>query len=93
MEQAIVYIGIDVAKAYLDVSWAGEVRRFSNERSGHAALVRWLKTSQRPVQLICEASGGYEQALLESLAEGGPCSYVGASRTGASVRACSWYPG
>src|SRR5881409_995873 len=69
MEQAIVYIGIDVAKAYLDVSWAGEARRFSNEKKGHAALVRWLKTSQRPVQLICEASGGYEQALLKSLAE------------------------
>jgi len=69
MEQAIVYIGIDVAKAYLDVSWAKEARRFSNERSGHAALVRWLKTSATPVQLICEASGGYEQALLDSLAE------------------------
>ena len=69
MEQAIVYIGIDVAKAYLDVSWAKEARRFSNEEKGHAALVRWLKTSQKPVQLICEASGGYEQALLDSLAE------------------------
>jgi transposase len=67
MEQAIVYIGIDVAKAHLDVSWAGQARRFSNEEKGHAALVRWLKTSQKPVQLICEASGGYEQALLESL--------------------------
>ena len=58
-----------VAKAYLDVNWAVQCRRFSNERSGHAALVRWLKTSQTPVQLICEASGGYEQPLLESLAE------------------------
>ena len=38
-----------------------------NERSGHAALVRWIKQSATPVQLICEASGGYEQALLESL--------------------------
>ncbi len=47
MEQAIVYIGIDVAKAYLDVSWAKEARRFSNEEKGHAALVRWLKTSLR----------------------------------------------
>ena len=69
MEQAIVYIGIDVAKAHLDVSGAVQCRRFSNERSGHVALVRWLKTSQAPMQLICEASGGYEQALLESLAE------------------------
>ena len=64
MEQAIVYIGIDVAKAHLDVSWAVQCRHFSNERSGHVALVRWLKTSQAPIQLICEASGGYEQALL-----------------------------
>ena len=62
MEQAIVYIGIDVAKAHLDVSGAVQCRRFSNERSGHVALVRWLKTSQAPMQLICEASGGYEQA-------------------------------
>ena len=93
MEQAIVYIGIDVAKAHLDVSGAVQCRRFSNERSGHVALVRWLKTSQAPMQLICEASGGYEQALLESLAEEHGCNYAGASPTRASVRACSWHPG
>ena len=69
MEQAIVYIGIDVAKAHLDVSWAATLRRFPNEPTGHAALVRWLKTSATAVQLICEASGGYEQPLLESLAK------------------------
>ena len=67
MKQAIVYIGIDVAKAHLDVAWADTSRRFPNERSGHVALVRWIKQSTAPVQLICEASGGYEQALLESL--------------------------
>jgi len=67
MKQSVVYIGIDVAKAHLDVAWAGTFRRLPNERSGHAALVRWIKQSTTPVQLICEASGGYEQALLESL--------------------------
>src|SRR2546430_118587 len=67
MKQSVVYIGIDVAKAHLDVAWAGTFRRLPNERSGHAALVRWIKQSATPVQLICEASGGYEQALLESL--------------------------
>src|SRR5947199_4730156 len=67
MKQSVVYIGIDVAKAHLDVAWAGTVRRLPNQRSGHAALVRWIKQSATPVQLICEASGGYEQALLESL--------------------------
>ena len=46
MKQSVVYIGIDVAKAHLDVAWAGEARRFPNERSGHVALVRWIKTSK-----------------------------------------------
>jgi transposase len=67
MKQSVVYIGIDVAKAHLDVAWAESVRRLANQRSGHAALIRWIKQSATPVQLICEASGGYEQALLESL--------------------------
>ena len=67
MKQSVVYIGIDVAKAHLDVAWAQTVRRLPNQRSGHAALIQWIKQSATPVQLICEASGGYEQALLESL--------------------------
>jgi transposase len=67
MKQSVVYIGIDVTKAHLDVAWAQSVRRLPNQRSGHAALIQWIKQSTTPVQLICEASGGYEQALLESL--------------------------
>src|SRR6266481_9693818 len=67
MKQSVVYIGIDVAKANLDVAWAAASRRFPNDRNGHAALVVWIKQSAAPGQLICEASGGYEQALLESL--------------------------
>src|SRR5947207_15883413 len=67
MKQSFVYIGVDVAKAYLDVAWAAASRRFPNDRNGHAALVLWIKQSAASVQLICEASGGYEQALLESL--------------------------
>src|SRR5437773_5935672 len=67
MKQSVVYIGIDVAKAYLDVAWSAASRRFPNDSNGHAALVVWIKQSAAPVQLICEASGGYEQALLESL--------------------------
>ena len=67
MKQSVVYIGVDVAKAYLDVAWAAASRRFPNDRNGHAALVLWIKQNAASVQLICEASGGYEQALLESL--------------------------
>ena len=38
MEQAIVYIGIDVAKAHLDVSGAVQCRRFSNDARVLAAF-------------------------------------------------------
>jgi Transposase and inactivated derivatives len=67
MKQRIVYIGVDVAKLHLEVAWAAASRRFPNDRNGHTALVVWIKQSAVPVQLICEASGGYEQALLERL--------------------------
>jgi transposase len=67
MKQRIVYIGVDVAKEYLDVAWQRQSRRFGNNKSGHAALVAWIKQSPTVVQLICEASGGYERGLLESL--------------------------
>jgi transposase len=67
MKQSVVYIGVDVAKRHLDVAWQKESRRFSNDKSGRAALVAWIKQSGTAVQLICEASGGYEQGLLESL--------------------------
>src|SRR5439155_5254624 len=63
MKQSVVYIGIDVAKAHLDVAWAGASRHFPNDQQGHAALVSWIKQSSNAsaVQFICEASGGYEQ--------------------------------
>jgi transposase len=67
MKQSVVYIGVDVAKVHLDVAWAAACRRFPNDQRGRAALVAWIKPSSTAVQVICEASGGYEQGLLESL--------------------------
>jgi transposase len=66
MKNAVVYVGVDLAKAYLDVVWAERSRRFSNSKSGLDALMQWIKQSALPVQFICEASGGYERALLEA---------------------------
>ena len=64
MKQSVVYIGVDVAKEHLDVAWEKQSRRFGNTKSGHAALIAWVKKSAGAVQLICEASGGYEQGCL-----------------------------
>lgn len=67
MKQSVVYIGVDIAKAHLDVAWEQQCRRFPNDKDGRIALVAWIKQSAEAVQLICEASGGYEQGLLETL--------------------------
>lgn len=64
MNKAVVYVGVDISKAYLDVAWAERSRRFANNKSGLSALMRWIQ--QSPVHLICEASGGYERRLLEA---------------------------
>ena len=64
MNKAVVYVGVDVSKAYLDVAWAERSRRFANNKSGLSALMKWIQ--QSAVHLICEASGGYERGLLEA---------------------------
>lgn len=37
MNSAVVYVGVDVAKAYLDVAWAERSGRFGNGKSGWGA--------------------------------------------------------
>jgi transposase len=71
MNKAVVYIGVDVAKASLDVAWAERSRRFANNKSGLSALTKWAKQSPFAVHLICEASGGYERGLLDAAEQNG----------------------
>lgn len=62
------YIGIDVAKKHLDVHCLpdGRAQRFSNESAGWEALLAWM--SEWTPALIClEATGGYEQPLVNFL--------------------------
>jgi len=89
MESAKVYIGIDVGKEYLDVAKGKEGSgRFTNEARGHKQLVAWLGHKSQSVQVICEASGGYERGLVQSLHERGiAVSLVQASRVRQFARA------
>ena len=70
MSESLVYVGMDVAKATLDLyaphSPAPQARQFANDRTGQRALARWLR-KLGPVQVVCEATGGYERAALEAL--------------------------
>jgi hypothetical protein len=45
MNKAVVYVGVDVSKAYLDVAWAERSRRFANNKSGLSALMKWIQQS------------------------------------------------
>jgi transposase len=68
VKEQLVYLGIDIAKSYLDAAVGSEKRRFSNDTIGHRELITWIKQVKAPVQVICESSGGYERALVQGLA-------------------------
>lgn len=64
--------GIDIAKAELDVAIDGKEDRLRvpNNLAGYGQLIDWLL--ERGVHRVgMEASGGYEQSVLEALAEAG----------------------
>ena len=61
-------VGIDVAKAALDVAVhpAGQERHLTNDAAGIAEVVGWLHTVG-PWLIVVEATGGYETALVAEL--------------------------
>ncbi len=70
MLPSLVYVGMDVAKATLDLhaptSSCSRSRQFANGCAGHRALVRWLQ-GLGSVHVVCEASGGYERSVVTAL--------------------------
>lgn len=65
-------IGIDVAKATLDVAALppSPLGSFPNDEAGHMALVGALRPLA-PTLIVLEATGGYERAVTVALAEAG----------------------
>jgi transposase len=66
VKEELVYLGVDIAKSYLDGAIGNEKRRFSNDTIGHRQLIK-VKQFATSVQVICESSGGYELALVQAL--------------------------
>jgi transposase len=67
IEEELVYMGVDIAKAYLDAAIGNEKRRFTNDALGHRQIINWIKQMPVSVQVICEPSDGYERALVRAL--------------------------
>lgn len=72
MTPANVYVGIDVAKDWLDVAQrpGGEAWRVSSDETGVAALVERLK-GVRPTLVVLEATGGLQIPTVAALAAAG----------------------
>jgi transposase len=64
-----VFVGIDVAKAQLDIALrpTGERWAVTNDEPGIAALVTRLQAVQ-PTLIVLEATGGYHRAVVAALA-------------------------
>ena len=86
---APAYVGVDIGKAAVDVSFPGQSPcRYANSTAGLAELISVLQKRPQPVQVICEPSGGYERELLAALwAAGLAVSLVHAARVRAFARA------
>jgi transposase len=84
---SILYAGLDVAKASLELHLAGKSHALTNDAPGHAALLKLLRPHP-DAQVICEATGGYERAAVRALHQAArPVSVVEAGRVRAFARA------
>jgi transposase len=88
-----LYVGIDVAKATLDVARSDAlhdaklVQRFDNDDAGIARIVKQMADA-RPAMIVIESTGGLERPLLTALLEAGlPAALVHPGRVRDLARA------
>jgi transposase len=63
---SILYVGLDVAKLSLQLHLAGRFHSLANDHKGHAQLLKCLRPYPN-AQVVCEATGGYEQPMVRAL--------------------------
>ena len=64
-QTTLTYVGMDIAKATLQVHLKGHQIEFQNNAQGHAQLCKRLAKLSQP-QVICEATGGYEFPVVQA---------------------------
>ena len=82
-----LYVGLDVAKLTLQLHLAGRFHLLANDAKGHTKLLKHLR-AHSAVHVVCEATGGYEQAVVQALQTADvPVSIVEAGRVRYFARA------
>ena len=82
-----VYVGIDIANATFQVHRQGTQAERTNAPAAHRKLCKELNTFPA-VHVVCEATGGYEQALVGALHKAKiPVSVVNPAQVRAAARA------
>ena len=66
MSTPTLFVGIDISKEKLEVYFQNKSFELLNRPAPLAKFMHQLLELEVPVQIICEASGGYEEALLQS---------------------------
>lgn len=65
------YVGLDISKARLDYTLDEKrTTHVSNEARGQQQFIAWLKRQSHP-RVVCEATGGYERAVVAALLAAG----------------------
>ena len=82
-----VYAGLDIAKASLQLHLQSKSYDLPNTAEGHAQLIKRL-AALPDVHVICEATGGYERAVVAALhAAAMPVSVLNPARVRQFARA------
>ena len=83
----LLHVGLDVAKLSLQLHLAGRFHALANDAKGHARLLKLLRAHPN-AHVVCEATGGYEQAVVSVLqAANLPVSIIEAGRVRYFARA------
>jgi len=83
----LVYAGLDIAKATLQLQLEDHSYDLNNTTSGHTQLVKRLAAIPG-AHVVCEATGGYERAVVAALhAAGIPVSVINPARVRQFARA------
>jgi transposase len=83
------FVGVDVAKAWMDVAWlGGQTLRLGHTPEAIAGLLDQLR-AQPPVLVVMEATGGLETELASALAAAGvPVAVVNPRQVRDYAKAC-----